>query len=52
MYLVVHDLRDEEDQEVLLPCRLGHKEVVALETQMSVVPTLEEWRFGYHKEDH
>jgi hypothetical protein len=36
---VVQYCGEEEDRDVLLPCRLGRKEVVALGTQMSVVPT-------------
>ena len=36
---VVYYFGEEEDGDVLLPCRLGRKEVLALGTQMSVVPT-------------
>jgi hypothetical protein len=39
---VVRYFGDDEDGDVLLPCRLGRKEVMALGTQMSVVPTRED----------
>ncbi len=41
---VMNYSRDEEGGDILLQCRLGREEVLALATQMSAVPTQEGWK--------